>query len=607
MFFFGKRWVFAACLIFYAVLLGTGIAFLNHQYGLTHMANGPQAAFAMSAIGGGVLFLMQTLMTLALFVRLHTTQKTMWWILPALVPFVGIPFLLVGVLGDSGEKWNNGQSEQSTGGVEIKPLVGIFSMLLIAALGTVFMGVRFYGEINANKTPTASDNGVWISESAKNKPSSNGKGIPNLTQRISCYDEDQVNTIGQSGWVGNCAGMLIVDNATLKAAGSFRVEGNETFYVVGPDGNRYTFVNSRRTIFTGQVTDLSFLFANTNFNGDIRHWNTSNVVNMSSMFAFASEFNQNLGAWDTSNVLDMSGMFESAEAFNDENDSWGFISWFTSADGKNISDWNTSKVKNMRRMFAGATTFNQPIKTWNTSSVTNISEMFSEAYAFDQDLETWNTSNIRNMSGTFESAKMFNGNITTWNVSKAANLSRMFYDATNFNQDISIWNTSSSLYMSYMFGRTASFNAPIGAWNTSNVIGMDGMFAGARSFNQPIGGWNLSSTTDTSEMFENAIAFNQPIGGWNTSKVKDMERMFFNAETFNQDIGSWNTSMVESMDSMFENAALFNQNLSGWATSVEEQPYRFANGTPQAFRNNSLRQPTLLGEDGPGTGERFNP
>ena len=66
-----------------------------------------------------------------------------------------------------------------------------------------------------------------------------------------------------------------------------------------------------------RATDMSSLFANSyalKTVGDLSHWNTSNVTNMSSMFEMdnlnsALSDAGDLGKWDTSNVTDMSLMF----------------------------------------------------------------------------------------------------------------------------------------------------------------------------------------------------------------------------------------------------------------------------------------------------------
>ena len=51
-------------------------------------------------------------------------------------------------------------------------------------------------------------------------------------------------------------------------------------------------------IDVSQVTDMSFLFNDSDFDGDISNWNVSNVTNMECMFAFSTlEENNNLPVW----------------------------------------------------------------------------------------------------------------------------------------------------------------------------------------------------------------------------------------------------------------------------------------------------------------------
>ena len=51
------------------------------------------------------------------------------------------------------------------------------------------------------------------------------------------------------------------------------------------------------------------------FAGDISTWDTSNVADMSSMFAAAISYGD-LSKWDTSSVIDMGGMFSGDTFFN---------------------------------------------------------------------------------------------------------------------------------------------------------------------------------------------------------------------------------------------------------------------------------------------------
>lgn len=97
------------------------------------------------------------------------------------------------------------------------------------------------------------------------------------------------------------------------------------------------------------------------------------------MFLDAKAFNKPIGSWNTSNVTDMSHMFAHATSFN-----------------QNINSWNTGNVTDMRYMFDDALAFNQPLNLWNTSNVTNMSYMFYECRNFNQNLGNWNVSKLTN-------------------------------------------------------------------------------------------------------------------------------------------------------------------------------------------------------------------
>ena len=87
-------------------------------------------------------------------------------------------------------------------------------------------------------------------------------------------------------------------------------------------------------IDVSNITDMSYLFSQTNFNGNISNWDVSNVTNMSHMFSNCKSFNQDISAWDVSNVTDMSFMFYRCTTFNQD-----------------ISKWDVSNVNKMTYMF----------------------------------------------------------------------------------------------------------------------------------------------------------------------------------------------------------------------------------------------------------------
>ena len=54
-------------------------------------------------------------------------------------------------------------------------------------------------------------------------------------------------------------------------------------------------------IDTLNITDMSYLFEDSDFNGDISKWNVSNVESMWAMF-YNSKFNGDISNWDVSNI-----------------------------------------------------------------------------------------------------------------------------------------------------------------------------------------------------------------------------------------------------------------------------------------------------------------
>ena len=339
--------------------------------------------------------------------------------------------------------------------------------------------------------------------------------------------------------------------------------------------------------------------------GDMYHWDTSNVTNMGSVFESCISFDQNVGGWDTSNVTTFNSMFNNCNNFNNGGSS-------------SISGWDTSNVTSMYRMFNSCDNFNQPIGDWDVSNVTTMYQMFyiyRRPRAFDQDIGNWDVSNVTTMNQMFSTnqgayGEFNNGgssSISGWNTSNVTDMNAMFVGNYKFNQPIGSWDTSNVTNMNSMFSTCSAFNQPLSGWNTSKInSSMSFMFDNCTAFNQDIGNWDVTGVTSMQYMFRNCDAFNNGgstgINNWRPSSCTNMQQMFAEATGFNQPIGDWDVSNVTSMYQMFYNyrkAYAFDQDIGNWdvgkVTTMREM-FSTNNGTPQAEFNNG-GSPSISGWD----------
>ena len=72
-------------------------------------------------------------------------------------------------------------------------------------------------------------------------------------------------------------------------------------------------------IDTSKITDMSYQFEESEFNGDISKWNVSSVETMENMFS-GSIFNGDISKWNVSKVKNMDYMFKGSALEGNEPD-----------------------------------------------------------------------------------------------------------------------------------------------------------------------------------------------------------------------------------------------------------------------------------------------
>ena len=149
----------------------------------------------------------------------------------------------------------------------------------------------------------------------------------------------------------------LADNGVTVIAGSadFDQENeiNGIVYVV----RRAEDINAANaaTSVTSKITDMSSLFENESLFGggqtiSIRHWDTSNVTNMSNMFKgadFGEDYNESIAIWDVSKVTNFDSMFQNSEGFNTD-----------------LTYWDVSKVSTPSNFSAGSDLENRFVPKW---------------------------------------------------------------------------------------------------------------------------------------------------------------------------------------------------------------------------------------------------
>ena len=212
----------------------------------------------------------------------------------------------------------------------------------------------------------------------------------NIAEAIENTDYKGLKDIIENQWDGETPVFFATDD-------NIKTVKELSIYALGNEANL-------NWIDTSNVTNMSQMFYECQFNGDISKWDVSSVTNMSYMF-YGCQFNGDISGWDVSHVTDMNSMFESS-MFNGDINEWDVSSvadmysmFYNSKFNGDISAWDVHNVTDMPYMFAYST-FNQDISGWNVHNVTDMKWMFADS-KFNQDISGWNVSNVESNRDIF--------------------------------------------------------------------------------------------------------------------------------------------------------------------------------------------------------------
>ena len=300
-------------------------------------------------------------------------------------------------------------------------------------------------------------------------------------------------------------------------------------------------INGLENLDTSQVIDMSNLFLGTGYiayvfsltnyaiqpNISLEELNTSNVKNMSGMFAYSflpTILSDEIEKLDVSNVTSMANMFfASTFSFSEEDlkninlTSWhvsklentsGMFMFSLGITGLDLHGLNFESLLDMSGMFVMIDT---PLNTLNLSGslfpkVTNVSWLFTNAEnvynTTEIDLSGFVSSNIQTTAGMFAGQQLMTFmNFDVLNTSNVTDMFGMFIGADVTNFDFSNLNTSNVKNMSYMFEGVRKTELDVSSFDTTNVTDMSYMFAYSIIDSLNISGFNTENVLNYEEMF----------------------------------------------------------------------------------------------------------
>lgn len=190
---------------------------------------------------------------------------------------------------------------------------------------------------------------------------------------------------------------------------------------------------------TSNVTDMSYMFASSSIKHiDLSVLDTSNVTNMSYMFNYAESLETiNFGIIDTSKVTEMRGMFQNCSSLTEID----------------LSKQNLNNVQYAGYMFQECTSLSSlKLSNKRFSNIINAENMFSNCSSLEElDLTRFDTSNLEQISYMFS----YMTNLKTVYVSDLWDNSNIqeYYDNGTFDSDTQLVGEKGTTYDANYIGR----------------------------------------------------------------------------------------------------------------------------------------------------------
>ncbi len=343
-----------------------------------------------------------------------------------------------------------------------------------------------------------------------------------------------------------------------------------------------SFSAPRRYVNDTNLTDVSFLFYDTEYNGEINlsGFKFQKVTTMRSMFESAKRVKKIY--FNTTNTIkrpvDLYKFVKNTSALNKMTvfkfkptpDNPGNMSmreafFNTNLEEVNINHWDVSRVSSLNQTFRYSNFKTLNLSSWTPTQVNDMSFTFSEMFNVTHiniDGPGWaNMPLVTTHTFAFNGADYREGGEGVSKLKKIIGIQNLdVSNSTNFKcffQKLINWEFSGKLN-----------------WHTPKLENFGWFLQGAKKVkNLDISSFTLSKVTSFRFSFygtENLETLSMPIIGihplGNSAPLMQMDRAFYNTKKLKKidGISSWDTSKVSNFKQAFLNSGISNFDISGW-------------------------------------------